>query len=65
MASSPPPTPRRSSYIEDFEMQMVAVRDDEDNPGFVRVAAHATLDIIGKYYAHAYDCWIIRLAIGM
>ena len=46
-------------------MQMVAVRDDEDNPGIIQVAAHASLDIVGKYYAHAYDCWIIRLAIGM
>ena len=50
-------------HIEDFEMQIVAVRDDEDNPGIIRVAAHTTLDIVGKYYAHADDCWILRKGI--
>jgi hypothetical protein len=51
-------------YMEDFEMQLAAVKDDDENPGIVRAAAHATLAIMGKYYANSEDCWILRLTIG-
>jgi hypothetical protein len=50
--------------MEDFEMQLAAVRDDDENSGIARVAAHATLAAVGKYYASAEDCRILRLVIG-
>jgi hypothetical protein len=46
------------------EKWLPEVRDDDENPGIVRVAAHATLAIVGKYYANSEDCWILCLTIG-
>lgn len=51
--------------LEDFEYQLDMVYDDVENPSVVRVAAKAALKVVGKYYASAEDCRILRIAVGM
>ena len=42
--------------LEDMEHELEAVRNDATLPGVIRVAAHAVLLMIGKYYALTDDC---------
>jgi hypothetical protein len=50
--------------LEDFEYQLVSTYKDVTNPSVVRVAALAAVNVVGKYYANAEDCRILRIAVG-
>ena len=52
--------------IEDLEHAMLNVRDEKKKkmPAIVRLAAHASLISIGKYYALTDDCEVYRSAIS-
>ena len=54
--------------IEDLEHAMLKVRDElvDETPiqPIIRLAAHAALLSIGKYYALTDDCEVYRIAIS-
>lgn len=51
--------------LEDMEHALENVRNDASLPDVIRVAAHAALLTIGKYYALTDDCEVYRIAMGM
>lgn len=52
--------------MENLETSMTAVRDSADPPllPIIRLAAHASLLAIGKYYALLNDCEVYKIAIS-
>ncbi|KAL6299790.1 hypothetical protein BKA93DRAFT_741807 [Sparassis latifolia] len=53
--------------LEQLEHQLTAVRDDVDVelPSVIRIAAQASLLVVGKYYALTDDTDVYRIAIAM
>ncbi|KAI0061954.1 hypothetical protein BV25DRAFT_1804810, partial [Artomyces pyxidatus] len=51
--------------LETLEQQLTHVRDSVELPNTIRVAAHASLIMVGKYYALSDDCEVYRIAIVM
>lgn len=50
--------------IEKLEMMLKKVRDDTDKPPILRVAAIASLEVVGKYYARTDDTEVYRIAMS-
>jgi hypothetical protein len=50
--------------LEMLEGDLVKVRDDWELPSVIRIAAEASLSVVGKYYALTDDTEVYRIAIG-
>jgi hypothetical protein len=50
--------------LEDLETAMIKVRNAVDLPHVIRVAAHAALMVIDKYYSLTDECEVYQIAIG-
>lgn len=50
--------------LEDLELQLQTVRNDPEQESIIRVAAHASLEVVAKYYERTDDTLIYRMAMG-
>lgn len=50
--------------MEALEHNLDAIRGSESFPAVIRIAAHAALLVLGKYYAHTDDCEVYGTSIG-
>jgi hypothetical protein len=53
--------------LDAIEEALVHIRDDEeeDLPNVIRVAAHAALLLLDKYFSLTDECEVYRIAIGI
>jgi len=53
--------------LDAIEEALVHIRDDEeeDLPNIIRVAAHAALLLLDKYFSLTDECEVYRIAIGI